>query len=317
MSLVVINPLPQTLHHYTGEILRVAEQRASRVGTVGVEASSGLSRWRRAQVHISAVRRVPSTTPLLLTWPAFGHAEPLILGGREARTALTFHDPRPLRRQAGHGMTAVRLGPKLARQRRLLVLSHSAAATRVLRALGYSEVVQLPLPMSMPGNLVDGHDSVVRVLGQHKRVRDLDLLRSLGPRLASMGLTCEIVGRDWPEIPGWRRRPHFVPEEEFDALLASSAAILIPYSEFFQSDVAVRASEHGTPVVGLGESHLEEMLGEDYDGLVPVTGEVDQWVAAVSSVLENRDAHSARCVGAATRADEQWRSLLHTLSGTD
>jgi hypothetical protein len=60
----------------------------------------------------------------------------------------------------------------------------------------------------------------------------------------------------------------FVSEREFNRLIVTSSAVVIPYRRFFQSDVALRCIEMGTPVVGPRDSSLAELLGPDSPCLV-------------------------------------------------
>jgi glycosyltransferase involved in cell wall biosynthesis len=133
----------------------------------------------------------------------------------------------------------------------------------------------------------------VLVLGQHKDTRDLDLLSSLGPVLRSRGLHPRIVGRGWPSVPGWDVDARFVSDEEFEALLRSSAVVLLPYTKVYQSDVAVRAAECAVPVVGGATTNVAQLYGADWCGLVSGTGgrppEVADWVAALERVLASTE----------------------------
>lgn len=135
------------------------------------------------------------------------------------------------------------------------------------------------------------------------------VLEAVGLRLSELGLRGELVGRGWPHLPGWTTRDEFVPEEEFSELVASSAAVMLPYRHFFQSGVAVRAAEAGVPVIGPAEGQLSEMFGGDYPGLVH-DGETESWMRAVSSVLE--DPHCGRRGGeeAYATSARAWSSFL-------
>jgi hypothetical protein len=71
----------------------------------------------------------------------------------------------------------------------------------------------------------------------------------------------------------------FVTEEAVDDKSRPSSVILIPYSRFFQSGVALRSIELGTPVVGPCDSSLGDLVGSDSPGLV----DGDDWPAAINA----------------------------------
>ena len=126
---------------------------------------------------------------------------------------------------------------------------------------------------------------VVRVLGQYKQDRDLEVLRLLASELRGQ-FELEIVGRGWPEIAGWRVDARFVAESELDLLIRTSDAVLIPYRRFYQSGIAIRALENGTPVVGRAGTSLDALYGSDSKLLVRedsvgVAVDLAAWVTAV------------------------------------
>ena len=81
------------------------------------------------------------------------------------------------------------------------------------------------------------------------------------PVLADAGFELRIRGRGWPQIAGWDVDSDFLPEETLKLEIESAAALLLPYSYYFQSGVAVRAIESSLPVVGRRHDFLEAMLG--------------------------------------------------------
>lgn len=320
MAVQLLNPLPRTLHHYVGQILASSDLGAwVELHHPGIEAAGGSSLPRRVQDHVRALGGAAADEPLFVAWPAFGHLEPLLLRRRRAPTVIAVHDPRPLRRQAGHGRGAVRLGIAASRKRGVIILAHSASARLVLQQAGYADVVQLPLPMSHPspstaGQAVGGRQ-VVRILGQYKRARDVTLLEKLGRAIAALGAETEIVGRGWPAVDGWSVRDEFVDEVEFARLLSDSAAVLIPYARFFQSDVAVRAAEAGRPVIGPAVGFLNELFGAGHPGLVAREAEVDDWLECVRHALRDASAFLESATIAADRARTAWSQLATTLAG--
>ena len=105
----------------------------------------------------------------------------------------------------------------------------------------------------------------------------------------------EVVGRGWPDLPGWNVDSRFVSELELDELVKSSDAIVIPYVRFFQSGIAIRALESNTPVVGRAATSLADLYGQESRLLLredPQTGLVDDraWADAVRyAVTDGRD----------------------------
>ena len=127
----------------------------------------------------------------------------------------------------------------------------------------------------------------VVVAGQYKPARDLELLAQLGPRLRDAGWTTTIVGRGWPPVPGWDVDDRFVPEDELDDLLGAAWALLLPYREYFQSGVAVRALENGTPTVGESTSFLDDLQPAHERLRVPVGACAEAWLEALSHVTDD------------------------------
>ena len=89
------------------------------------------------------------------------------------------------------------------------------------------------------------------------------------------------MGRGWPQVTGWDVDARFLSEAEVTAALSSAECLVLPYSLYFQSDVAVRALESMTPVVGVRHPFLEDLLGPDWPGLV----DDGDWAAAVARAV--------------------------------
>lgn len=308
----VVNPLPRTLAHYTRELCStVTGVTWHPVPCDGIEAGSS-SLATRVRRHARLIRSIDLSGPLVITWPAFGHLEPALLR-RSGPTMLIFHDPTPLRPQRGYGWLARRVGPIAAGG--TSIIAHSIRARDVLLNIGYRNVVLLPHPLLLPAeNERPPKDShIVRVLGQGKEARDIGLLASVGARLRAMGFSTEIVGRGWPDVPNWSIRPGFLPEDEFDAVLRESYAVLIPYARFFQSNVAVRALEQGVPVVGPKAGFLGELLGPDWAGLVSEEGP-EAWLSATLQAGDATAELRERRLRAYQVAEQQWSSFLSNWS---
>ncbi|MBF4457332.1 glycosyltransferase [Pseudoclavibacter sp. VKM Ac-2867] len=232
--------------------------------------------------------------PFISVWPTLGHLE-FAVASRKAPGAVVIHDPDPIRQSMGYGLRSMRLGVGASRRTGHFAVAHSRAAEARLREIGYEKVLFVPHPMLRPVPRVGQPEGrrVVRVLGQYKPTRDLDLLGRLGARLAEHGVLGEIVGRGWPQIPNWTVRSEFVSEEELDRLVASAGAVLVPYTKYWQSGLAIRAAEHSVPVVGAAGGFLDELLGTDNPGLVADINDLDEWTLAIVAVLGDSDAKTS------------------------
>lgn len=322
----LVNPLPLALHHYQDELRDVLEAAGVDV-TVAATTSAERQQTGRpaAEVlrHCLRDRLVAAGPPpgvhRLVLWPVLGYPELLMWRGPSRNTSIVFHDPAPLRRQVGLSRGAARstrAAGALGRTRGLVV--HSPTALAEVHERGYDADL-LPHPVLAPvARPATEPSRQVLVLGQHKEARDLELLPRLAPLLRARGLTPRIVGRGWPEVPGWEVDPRFVDEEEFVALIRDSALVLLPYTRVFQSGVAVQAAEHAVPVVGGAATNVAEMYGVDWPGLVPDHGRsgatADDWVVAVERVLGLTPAHVLPSVSdyreRAVRAWGDWAGRL-------
>jgi hypothetical protein len=176
--------------------------------------------------------------------------------------------------------------------------------------MGWPEPAVLPHPI-MPRTPPEPRTTseIVLVCGQYKPARDLVLLKHIGGTLRDRGLRPVIRGRGWPEVRGWDVQEGFLSEPALDASLAESAAVLIPYSHFYQSGVAVRAVELGVPVAGPQHPFLIDLLGPDWPGLVG-TGGPDQWVDAVATACERAPEVHGRGVLLRSQCERAWDAHL-------
>jgi glycosyltransferase involved in cell wall biosynthesis len=315
-TVVVVNPLGAALHHYQAELVSVLsglDRRIICLETVEPHVS-GRSRaaWllRYLVLLVRAALRVRGNPPgrVISVWPVLGYLDLVLLrftAGRRGR--LVLHDPTPLVWARGYGRAARWLGRTLGGG--VGVIVHSRAARAALDA-GISErrVSLLPHPM-LPSQPVSPEPTrsartpTVRVLGQYKPDRDVDALRRLARNLGPTA-DLHVHGRGWPEIQGWSVHPYFVLESEMESLISSSDVVLVPYRRFFQSGVAIRCLEHGTPVVGPADTSLEELYGGRSPLLVR---DPDDWVRAVHRALAE-GGHEAVTAGRAwrTRCEQEW-----------
>lgn len=284
-SVGLFNPLPLALAHYQRELtetLAAAGLPALTLDAGGVEVGGVPHRVALAGAHhLRAVRRVRRRiAPTLVLWPAAGLLEPALWRGSRGDVWLIVHDAAPLRRQLGFGRLCNAVG-RAGLRGRVRVIVHTDAAAQELLSRGWPRPVVLAHPVLTSARAGPPlARSGVRVLGQYKPARDLDILQATsaapGPR--------EIIGRGWPSVDGWSVRDAFVCEAEFDRLLAGSEVVVLPYRRLFQSGVAVRAVESLTPLVAPRHPSLEGLLGADWPGLVPPASPPGAWAEAVELV---------------------------------
>jgi hypothetical protein len=306
-----VNPLAGALRHYTKQLEQMFDGSEISVAVVSVPepSMSGSSKltwlWEYSKALIKARRVRRPGGRVVVTWPVLGHVDrvfaPLLAG---PLTTVVMHDPRPLVRAVGYGTAVVRIASLLAPKRSLIV--HSELAAEHLSASA-GDVIQLPHPLLSSATTPALVPSpVVRVLGQWKPDRDVSLLESLVALLPAAQL--EIVGRGWPQVPGWIVRDEFVSESELDGLIRTSSAVLIPYQRYYQSGIAARAIEAAVPVIGRGRE-LSSMTGGDYPFLLGSDASAHVWAEMIRSAINSEPAMLERVRAAATaRALDGWKT---------
>lgn len=289
----LVNPLPTLLGRYQSTLADLLT--ASSICSVtapfpGIEMA-GASQARRGSQGVRAVRAVRreltrSGGAIICIWPTFGLADPLAWRQREASPVrIVYHDPVPMRRQYGSGRLAARLGRHGLDASNVEVIVHSSLAAEAVLDRGWPEPLFTRHPLSRPQPRAVPPDGTVAVVGQYKPVRDLDLMARVGGGLRERGLRPVIVGRDWPEVPGWQVRSEFVSEQELTDAIARSSAVLIPYTRYYQSGIAIRAAEVSVPVVGRDHPFLRDLLDPGWPGLV-ANGSTESWLEAVDDALD-------------------------------
>jgi hypothetical protein len=315
VTIAIVNPLPAALAHYAIEldaVIDAAGEHALPIATPSIERIHGTSlvgRTARSLAWRRTFRAMPEDA--VVVWPAYGYLDPLTLRRPRARTWLVVHDPVPLRRQWGLGRLASRLGRQAVRSP-LTVLVHSAPAEAALADRGWP-AHRIRHPIAPPGRISAQRGGTVRVLGQWKPARSLDALTQLADTQEWAG-RLEISGRGWPTVPGWEVDSRFLDETELDDRIVNSLAVVLPYSRYFQSGIAIRCLERSIPIVGRSHPFLCELYGEDWPGVV-TDGD---WPGAVRRAAEVpaevvRDRHErywSACV-------EQWRQLFTRVSRGD
>ncbi|MDX1888195.1 hypothetical protein [Mycolicibacterium sp. 050158] len=296
-DILLVNPLKYTLAHYEGELREMLQQANFRSVEVAVTTpGDGLTgSLERAQVAVRCVwqrwtmaRQISGQTVVVL-WPLFGYFEPLTLLRLARRNCVyvIVHDPAPLQRSYGQSTWAAWVFRATKRIGAIEVIYHTETAQRVgTRETGVEGIV-VPHPVGRPTPLIEGCDRqigsapVVRVLGRFKDTRSLSALDAIANGAAG---TCvlEIHGRGWPKVAGWTVNDAFVAEDDFAALVESADCVVIPYDYFFQSGVAVRCLEAGTPIVAPRHEHITQLYGSDWPGIVD---DQSAWYEAVLQVL--------------------------------
>ncbi len=289
--MVVVNPLDGALHHYVDALVTALSSAGAadvaQLATVEPSSRADGSRLRWLKDYVGLLRSARRLRParVIITWPVLGYWDFILVRMLlpRRRTWIVLHDPRPLVYARGYGRLARRLASSRAVRSQVIVHSEAARAC-VSEDASPSRLDLLPLPLkapeSQPMRAASTDQPVVRVLGQYKADRDVAALERLAAE-APDNWAFEVVGRKWPDIPGWHVTSRFVSEEEFDELIATANVIVIPYRRFFQSDVAMRALENATPVVGPRQSSLAELFGSDSSWLV----DEGSWLPAVSSAI--------------------------------
>jgi len=312
LRMALLNPIGAGLAHYAeslDHVLQTCGVVTYRVDVVEPSAAAhGKIRWLLDYL-INARQQIKQDNPnmLIAVWPAVGYWDlpvlTMIAGRRPAY--LVMHDPQPLVYARGYGMIAKGLARRLGRG---TIVAHSPAAFQaIVDDAGQPRVFEALHPMLAPreASPVAGVRHI-RVLGQYKVDRDVAGLERLATN-APPDWSLEIIGRGWPSIDGWHIRNEFVAEAYFDEMVRTSHAIVIPYSRFFQSGVAIRALEWGVPVVGPHASSLQIALGDDCPWLV----RDGDWGSAVeAAVQENRDQVYARARDLYDRVIGDWTKML-------
>lgn len=312
-EITIVNPLGGALSHYTNALATLLRASGAQVRVLSIDepSVSGLGRVYWFLGYLELLRKVgrPGNgnrmSRTLVTWPVVGFLDLLLVGAICGKSsAIVYHDPKPLVRSIGNGRATARLVSIFPSRPGVVVHSSAAADAMHEFGLGASSDI-LAHPMLPPTRREDEakptgeRRPAIRVLGQFKQDRDLEVLQSLA---AQFSLECdlEIAGRGWPAVDGWNVDSRFVTEQELDDLVRSSDAIVIPYKRFYQSGIAIRALEAGTPIVGRAGTSLEDLYGSDSQLLVAEAGGMDDsgshsWSAALHHAIRDgkREAHEA------------------------
>jgi hypothetical protein len=318
MRVTLTNPLPRALAHYEAELRDcIARMEPTVVGEPGWQSVEGLTGARRAGRGLSlALRRLrPLNSDLhLVLWPAMGYLDALtwVVPARTQPVVLIMHDIDPLHPHFGYSQNAHRTFRAAVRAGGMHVACHTdQAATRLAELTGVTATV-VTHPMLAP----DGASrepaphprrrQIIRVLGQYKSARDTDILAVMAAEDQTGEFEFEVWGRGWPPVPGWDVNRGFVDEATFAELVATASALVIPYREYSQSGVMVRAAESCVPVVGLPHPQLRFLYGDQWPGTVAGDG----WLAAAQRAIRSEPHVAANAQSAHSQVRARWTTYM-------
>lgn len=308
----MVNPLRSALAHYETELVDILERGGATVDAIGTaEPSSGSTSrvgWLREYARLLRSADPKRHDRVISCWPALGYLDLVAIRGLSpVDSAVILHDPEPMVRARGYGVASRRLAEFASQPTEVIV--HSRAAVHALaRDAPRLKPVLLPHPLHTTETRAartNGAQRTVSVLGQFKPDRDVDGLARLAEQ-APPHWQLSIHGRGWPEVAGWDVESAFLSEDDFVRRIEGSDVVLIPYKKFFQSGVAIRCLETGTPCVGPRDSSLRDVFGD-----VPWLVEENDWLGAVERAL-HADPAEIPAIGAAVHDDAvtRWREWL-------
>lgn len=331
-DIIVVNALPQTLDHYQGEFETIVRSMPgvwiSRVITERGDGQQSAASKMYAAVNILVSRLLlysggPHQT-FIVVWPLFGYLDVLtwIRLARRSPIVMIIHDPLPLREQIGYSTLSAKMFKLVSRLKNIHILTHTTNAQQAL--LGATGVLASVAPHPMYAQTKklrvtekESSRKVVRILGQYKETRSLHPVRQIAETLGEDNYRLEILGRGWPDQNGWVVVDRFLSATDFDNSIRTADCVVIPYSRFYQSGVAVRCLESLVPIVGPRHPHLEELYGKEWPGLVD--GE-DNWAEAILNVTSPElsqnieDLRGAAFEGSITRWQRFLKSKLNNLN---
>lgn len=311
---LLLNPLPQALHHYE-RALRGHLNNSSEPLRVSIESSS--SRTLRRQLgRVGALARLARVTleqrPVIVLWPSLGLIDLALCRMSRGPRSVIVHDPVPLRRQVGYGRLGRALGRWGSRGPRVSVIAHTKLAVRALHDLGIECEVVLPHPVMKNDResvIATAPRPTVLVAGQCKGARDMELLDAL-PELLPDEWELRVCGRGWPDLTGWTVDSRFLSEAELDEELGRAHAVLLPYQYYFQSGIATRAYELGTPIVARRHEFVEQLYGSEWPGLVDA-GDARAWADTLDRIVTQRPQPTT---DAEQVADHSWTAFGQQMS---
>jgi hypothetical protein len=293
-GVVLVNPLEKALEHYCAKLRDTLELAGHQVNVLSTpepaHRQSGRLAWIRDHVRLLRQARALSRARgarVLIVWPSLGFLDLGVIALLRMSADIIIHDPTPLSRSIGYGPLSRLLTARLIPRTELIV--HSAAAEAEVRHLApRRRVRRMPHPLVVETHVSDrtrGDTSAIRVLGQYKADRDLDLLAALGSGELGRAFKLEILGPGWPAVAGWTVESRFLAEAELDEAIRESAVVLVPYRRFYQSGIAIRCIELGVPFVAPRVESTIELVGPDSSALVPPGAGPAAWHDAIGCAI--------------------------------
>jgi hypothetical protein len=223
-----------------------------------------------------------------------------------------FHDPVPIRKQVGFDLISRKLASRYSSDRAPVILVHSddayVEAKKLFPGLSVRKALH-PLLSDLRQPLVSGNDIVVA--GQFKPERNLSLLAEIGPLLRAKGLRPRIYGRGWPEnVPGWEVDSRFLGEAELDAAIDGAAVVLIPYRNYFQSGIVIRALERGRLSVSPENSFARDVFGAVPEAIYRPDAPATEVLHHLVAVAESKNSPSEVFEDYRQRTDSSWAALF-------
>lgn len=322
MEILISNPLPAALRHFElelSETLARVSLAHSVMPTHAVEDKSGpFGQLTKLGNAIRNSRQGSASGSVTIhCWPSLGLLEPIVWTARRGRSLIIFHDPVPIRKQVGFDRISRSIAASWARRGSPEVLVHSDDAFRVASQLfpRLTVVKALHPILSQQVNHPTLGGEVV-VAGQFKPERNVELLVRLGPMLKAKGLEPKIYGRGWPtDIPGWSVDSRFLSEPELDAAVDRSAVVLIPYRNYFQSGIAIRALERGRISVSPENSFAKDVFGEYAAATYRPDAKPEMVLECLLAVAAAPDAPEKIFSGYKQRVDSSWTAALNSEAG--
>ncbi|MBP2411524.1 hypothetical protein JOF48_000323 [Arthrobacter stackebrandtii] len=319
MSVGLNNPLPEALRHYQTELIETLD-RVSVVTKISanhpvenITGRLGAAHKLYNVVRNSRARRALNI-PTIQLWPSMGLLEPLLWKtSSNNRHSIIYHDPVPIRKQIGFDCVSEMIAHRINSSKSPRLLVHSPDAESELAKLFPRMKIEMalhPVLSEMKTSSVGAQDIIVA--GQFKPERDLNLLSAIGPQLKNLGLRPRIFGRGWPDtITGWEIDSRYLSENELDQRIDAAAIVLIPYKNYFQSGIAIRALERGRPVVSPENSFTKLIFGHVDGAVYPADSPPEQVVAHIKLVMSSQYQALATFSRYRDQVDRSWHDLMY------
>jgi glycosyltransferase involved in cell wall biosynthesis len=196
---------------------------------------------------------------------------------------LTAHDVLPRRRRAMPVWPDV-----LETAERVVVHSQRAVEQLVELGLGRERIARIPHPVFEAEPLPPPEGRTLLFFGLIRDYKGLDVLLQALPEIRNARLV--VAGDPLDPVPrvkgnvDWRLR--FIPENEVRQLMASAAAVVLPYRRLDSSGVLATAIGYRRPVVVTDVGSLGEIVREFGAGEVVPVDDADALAKACTRLLQ-------------------------------